>query len=82
VARVLGGYTLRGPQGATVAVVPPTAIATDGERVVRRLALPLNGLQPGAYELTLTVEDQLAQRTLSALATFTLEPAAPAPGLD
>src|SRR6185503_546061 len=70
VARVLGGYTLKGPNGAPLAIVPATRIATDGQRVVRRLAIPLDGLAPGRYELTLDVEDQLARRSFSARETF------------
>jgi hypothetical protein len=73
VARVLGGHTLRASDGRVVEMVPPTPIATDGTRVVRRLALPLDRLEPGTYELTLIVEDHLAQRTLSARESFTVE---------
>jgi hypothetical protein len=57
VARVQGGYSLRAPDGRLMAAVPPTPIQTDGTRIVRRLAFPLDRLDPGPYELTLTVED-------------------------
>jgi hypothetical protein len=70
VARVRGGYTLSRSTGEVVTTTAPTPIVTDGSRVVRRLALPLAELEPGSYELVLTVEDQLAQRTLTARERF------------
>jgi VWFA-related protein len=75
VARVSGSYMLRRPDGRVLTLVPPTAIATDGHRVVRRLAIPLDDLEPGPYELVVTVEDHLARRTLSARESFHVEPA-------
>jgi VWFA-related protein len=75
VARLRGGYTLRGPGGEPRAVVAPTPIEMDGGRAVRRLAIPLEGLAPGGYELTFDVTDDLAQRSFSARETFTVEPA-------
>ena len=74
VPRVQGGYTLRSADGRVIAIVPPTPIGTDGSRVVRRLAIPIEGLAPGAYELLLTVEDALANRTMSAREPFTIAP--------
>jgi hypothetical protein len=73
VARVLGGYTLKASDGSVLAMELPTPIQTDGTRVVRRVTLPVESLEPGAYEVLLTVEDQLAKRTLSARESFTLE---------
>jgi VWFA-related protein len=70
VPRVMGGYTLTRSTGEVVTTVPPTLIATDGTRVVRRLALPLHGMAPGTYDLVLTVEDHLAKRTLTAHERF------------
>jgi lysophospholipase L1-like esterase len=79
IARVRGGYTVTDASGQTVAAEAPTAIATDGSRVVRRLALPLASLPPGRYALTLQVEDQLGGRTFAAREPFAVEaPAAPA----
>jgi hypothetical protein len=57
-----------------VSTAPPTLIATDGSRVVRRLALPLEGMAPGAYDLVLTVEDHLANRTFTARERFEVVP--------
>jgi VWFA-related protein len=79
VARVRGGYTVEDASGQTVVSEAPTAITTDGSRVVRRLALPLASLPPGRYELALQVEDQLAGRTFAAHESFAVEaPAVPA----
>jgi VWFA-related protein len=74
VARVIGGYTLSRSNGEVVTTAPPTLIATDGSRVVRRLALPLEGMAPGAYDLVLTVEDHLANRTFTARERFEVVP--------
>jgi len=37
---------------------------------VRRLSWPLAGLTPGAYDLVLTVEDHLANRTFTSRERF------------
>jgi VWFA-related protein len=73
VARVTGSYTLSRATGEVLTMAPPTPIATDGSRVVRRLALPLDGMAPGAYELVVTVEDHLARRTLTTRERFEVE---------
>jgi VWFA-related protein len=70
-ARLFAGHTLSGPGGTLVA--QPTAIDTATNRAVRRIELP-PGLAPGRYVLQVTVEDQLAQRTLAAREAFTIEP--------
>ena len=50
--RVAGGYTLQTDGGRVVSAAPPTLIAVDlGGRVVRMLALSLDGLEAGDYEL-------------------------------
>lgn len=77
VARVRGGYAVTDEAGRTVASEAPTPIATDGSRVVRRLALPLAPLPPGRYTLTVDVEDQLASRSFRAAEAFTVEASAP-----
>jgi VWFA-related protein len=74
VPRVTGGYTLERPDGQVLTVTPPTPIANDGHRVVRRLAIPLDGLPPGPYRIVVTVEDHLAQKTLTARESFTVQP--------
>jgi VWFA-related protein len=70
VPRVTGSYTVARSTGEVVTSGPPTFITTDGTRVVRRLALPLEQLTPGAYDLLLTVEDHLANRTFTARERF------------
>ena len=73
ISRVRGGYAITDEAGRTVAGEAPSAITTDGSRVVRRLALPLTSLPPGRYTLTLQVEDQLAGRTFTAREAFEVE---------
>jgi hypothetical protein len=73
VVRVAGGYLLERATGEVVASAPPSAIATDGNRVVRRLMFPADRLTPGAYALVVTVEDLLGQRTLSTKESFLIE---------
>jgi VWFA-related protein len=79
--RVAGGYTLQATGGRVVSAAPPTPIAVDlGGRVVRMLALPLDGLEEGDYELILEVVDQASGRTLTTHEAFVLERAAATPG--
>src|SRR4029453_12120799 len=73
IPRVTGGYTLTSDEGRVAEQAMPTPIATDGQRVVRRLALPLDRLAPGGYTLTLAGEGQRAGRRLSARESFTVE---------
>jgi hypothetical protein len=73
VAQVAGGYTLQAEDGRVIEIVPPTLIATDGHRVVRRITLPTERLPPGVYELLLSVEDRLARRAFSAREAFVVE---------
>jgi VWFA-related protein len=75
VPRVAGGYTLKAGDGRVIESVPPTAIATDSHHVVRRITFPTERLDPGAYELLLTVEDRLAQRAFSTREAFVVEAA-------
>jgi VWFA-related protein len=75
VPRVTGSYTLSRADGEAVASAPPTLIGGDGTRIVRRLSWPLAALAPGAYDLVLTVEDHLANRTFTSRERF--EVAAP-----
>jgi hypothetical protein len=71
---VAGGYVLRTAGGRVVSAAPPTPIAVDlGGRVVRMLALPLDGLEEGDYELVLEVVDQGSGRKLEAHERFTVE---------
>ncbi len=79
--RVAGGYTLQAAGGRLVSMAPPTPIAVDlGGRVVRMLALPLDGLDEGDYELILEVVDQGSGQTLVTREAFVLERGAAASG--
>jgi hypothetical protein len=73
VARVTGGYAITSADGRRVAGAAPTAIATDGARVVRRIAVPLDRLEPGRYHVRLEVNDLLAGHTLTAGDSFSVE---------
>jgi hypothetical protein len=72
--RVADGYTLQTQGGRVVSAAPPTLIGVDlGGRVVRMLALSLDGLEEGDYELVLEVVDQGSGRSLEAHEPFTVE---------
>jgi VWFA-related protein len=71
---VAGGYTLQAAGGRLVSTAPPTPIAVDlGGRLVRMLALSLDGLDEGEYTLVLEVVDQASGRTLVTHEAFVLE---------
>ena len=71
---VAGGYSLQAAGGRVVSAAPPTPIAVDlGGRVVRMLALALDGLDEGEYELILEVVDRASGRTLLTREAFVLE---------
>jgi len=72
--QVAGSHTLQTDEGRVISTSPPTRIAVDlGGRVVRMLALPLDGLEEGGYQLTLEVVDQMSGRTLVTHEAFVLE---------
>jgi VWFA-related protein len=71
------GFELANDTGQVVATLPQTALvpAADG-RLRAVLALPLAELPAGAYELRLTTEDHLGQRTETLREGFAVESAA------
>jgi hypothetical protein len=72
--QVAGGYTLQTEGGRVVSAAPQTPIAVDlGGRVVRTLALPLDGLEEGEYALTLEMVDHASGQTLVTREAFVLE---------
>jgi hypothetical protein len=77
VPRVTGSYTLSRSTGEVVTAAPPSPIDTDGTRVVRRLSWPLAAMTPGAYDIVLTVEDHLANRTFHTRERFEVAPPLP-----
>jgi VWFA-related protein len=78
VPQLFSEHTLLRSDGTVVSVSPVTPISTDGHRAVRRIVLPMTGLEEGAYVLALTVEDRLARRVLAARAAFSVAREAPA----
>ena len=72
-AKVEGGYALRTVSGREVSAARPTPIdlALEG-RVIRMLAIPLDGLATGDYQLVIDVVDQASGRTLQAEEFFSL----------
>jgi hypothetical protein len=65
--RVSAGYALVRSDGTTVMYDEPTAILPTSLGYVSRLwGLPLEGVEPGEYELVITVRDEIAEevRTL------------------
>jgi VWFA-related protein len=74
-ARVAGGYTLHAADGRIIRHAPDTRIAVAlGGRVERVIALPMQGLDPGEYELVLDVVDEASGRRLTSREAFVLEP--------
>ncbi len=73
VAQLRAGHSVERADGVPVSEVAPTAIETDGRRAVRRIVLPADSLEPGAYVLVVRVEDQLSGRQLSARVPFALD---------
>ena len=72
--QVAGSHTLQTEDGRVISTSRPTRIAVDlGGRVVRMLALPLDGLDEGGYQLTVEVVDQASGRTLVTREAFVLE---------
>jgi VWFA-related protein len=72
--QVAGSHTLQTEEGRVISTSPLTRIAVDlGGRVVRMLALPLDGLDEGGYRLTVEVVDQASGRTLVTREAFVLE---------
>jgi VWFA-related protein len=75
--RVTAGYALVRSDGTTVALGEPTAIEPTSLGFVSRLwGLPLQGVEPGDYDLVITVRDEVAGevRTLREPFTVTAPP--------
>ena len=73
VPQLLGSYLLQGPDGLVVSADQPTLIETDARRAVRRIVLPVEGLDDGRYVLAINVEDRLARHTLTTRVPFVIE---------
>jgi VWFA-related protein len=68
------GYSLETGGGRTVSLVPPAPVFMDANgRSVGLLALPIDDLEDGPYELVLNVEDGYSGRSMQAREPFVLE---------
>jgi VWFA-related protein len=77
--KVSSGHRLRRADGTVVSRSDPTPILpTSLGAITRMIGIPLDGLAPGEYELSLTVNDELAARSQEILEPFTLTAPAPA----
>ncbi len=71
--RVTAGHVLRRADGTVVGKSAPTEIAPTSIGAISRLMqIPLNGLEPGGYELVLTARDEQAGREVTTVEPFTL----------
>ncbi len=69
--RVRSGHVLRRSNGAVVSRSEPTRVEpTSLGAVSRLLQIPLEGAQPGDYELVLTVQDEITGRVLEVMEPF------------
>jgi VWFA-related protein len=79
IPQVTGGYTLQDQDGQVIDLAPPTPIAMAlGAQISRLIALPLERLDPGRYDLTLQIQDNEIGLNLEARQVFWVEPAAAA----
>jgi hypothetical protein len=72
-ARLSASHSLQRVGGEIVSTSEETPIETDSRHAIRRITLPIEKLEAGRYELTVTVNDALAQRKLRARSTFVVE---------
>jgi hypothetical protein len=74
-ARILAGHQVRDASGAIIKQLEPRAIAPAPDGSLSRFAgLSMKGLAAGAYELTLTVIDEAASRTIQMREPFAILP--------
>jgi VWFA-related protein len=73
--RVSAGHVLRRADGKVESQSTPTWISpTSIGAVSRMLQIPLDGAEPGEYELVLTVKDEIAGKTQDVIEPFTIAP--------
>ncbi len=73
--RVLQGYLVRKPDGGILASMEPTMInPTSLGKVTRLFGFHLVGAPPGAYELLMTIRDELAGQSLEIREPFNVGP--------
>ncbi len=74
---VLAGYTLADDAGHLLTSPPPSPIALGlGAQLVRTLVIPLEGLAPGRYELSIHASDEKRGLDLTAREAFVVDPPA------
>jgi hypothetical protein len=73
VPKLFSEYTLLRADGTMVSASPATPIQTDGHRAVRRITLPIAGLEAGEYVLEVVVEDRLAGHRIGTHVPFGIE---------
>jgi hypothetical protein len=78
--RVKEGHEVRRSDGTVVARQPATAIEpTSLGELARQFGLSLENLEPGDYEMVITVRDELAGKDLELQEPFTVVPPPPVP---
>jgi hypothetical protein len=71
--RVVEGHVVRRSDGSVLTAMEPAEIQpTSLGSLVRLFSVPLAGAAPGSYDLHLTIEDQLAARTIEIHEPFTV----------
>ncbi len=71
--KVRSGYTVKRSDGTVVAEMAPTQInPTSIGKLSRLMGIPLTGVQPGDYELILSVADETASKSLEVREAFTV----------
>jgi len=54
-------------------VIPPCQMGNVGDQMTLEKSLPLANLTPGAYELTIKVNDKVTKQTITPSAKFVVE---------
>jgi hypothetical protein len=71
--RVRAGFSLRSAAGRVLQLAEPTPIAADADgRLVRMVGVGLDGLEDGAYEVVLDVQDEVSGQRAERIEPFTL----------
>jgi len=72
--KVTAGFSVRGSDGTLVTRSEPSPITpTSLGKISRMIGTPLKNAGPGHYELVLTIQDELAGKSLEIREPFTLE---------
>lgn len=78
--QVLCGHKLVSADGLVRREAEPTPIAVSPKGIVsRQIAMSMDGMEPGEYELVMSIADTIAGKTIEVREPFTLESAKAAP---